>query len=133
MSAPLPDRLNRLFDVMHRASEPVISNAAAAEGISHRSGVSISHDDLRQLRAGTKRDATPEQLSAIAEFFGVPACYLTDPNGDPVIEAQLNLLHAMRDNGVRDLHSCGAARSASEPLPPQAINSVAEMITRVFS
>ena len=64
----LADKIDKLFEVMHRASEPMISNAAAAEGITRRRSVSISHDDIRQLRARTKRDATVQQLSAIADF-----------------------------------------------------------------
>lgn len=70
-------KLNRLFAVMHRASEPMTSNEAAAEEIS-RHGVAISPDELRQLRDGTKQ-ATAEQLSATADFFGVSAHYLTVP------------------------------------------------------
>jgi len=125
MSAPLADKLNRLFEVMHHADEPMISNAIAAEEISRRRGISISPDDIQRLRAGMKRDATAQQLSAIAEFFGVPARYLVDPGGDPMVDAQLNLLEAMRDSGVRNLHSCGA------PPTPQAMNWLAETISRL--
>jgi hypothetical protein len=131
MSRSMPDRLNRLFDVMHRASEPPTSNAAAAEGITLRGDVSISADDIRQLRAGTKRDATVQQLSAIAEFLGAPARYLTDPNGDSSIDAQLNLLEAMRDSGVREFHSCEAVPPTPEGLSAQEINKLAAAIRRL--
>lgn len=127
----LADKLNKLFEVAHRASEPAISTAAAAEEITCRSGIPISQDHLEQLRAGTTQDASMQQLSAIAEFFGVSAGYLTDPLGDPMVGAQLNLLQAMRDSGVRDLRSCGAATPASERPTPQAINRLAETIKRI--
>lgn len=123
---PLSARLNRLFDVMHKASAPAISNTAAAAAITRQSDVQISSEKLGQLRAGTKREATSQQLSAIAEFFGVPAHYLLDPEDDETIDSELTLLEALRDAGVRGLHLCGA-----EPLTPQATVQLAELITRL--
>jgi hypothetical protein len=52
----------------------------------------------------------------------LPASYLIDRDTDPGSDAQLNLLQALRDSGVRDL----AARASG--LTPQALNSVAVMI-----
>ena len=48
--------------------------------------------------------------------------YLVDPGIDPDIDAQLNLLQAMRDAGVRDL----AMRASG--LTPQALNSLRAMV-----
>lgn len=129
MNAPLADRLNKLFEVMHRVAEPMISDAAAAAEITRRCGVAITHEEIRQLRLGTKRDATVQQLSGIAEFFGVPAGYLL--HGDPMLDAQLDLLQAMRDSGVRCLRSCRAGSAAPEQPTPQTIYSLAETIRRL--
>lgn len=118
----LASRLSKLFEVMRKAGTAPLSNAAAAAAITKKTGVSISPAYLWQLRSGVKRNPTVAHLRAIAEFFGVPASYLIDRNTDPAIEAQLNLLQALRDNGVRDL----AARASG--LTPQALKSLAAII-----
>lgn len=115
-------KLNKLFDIMHKASQPPLSNAAAAEAITAKTGVSISAAYLWQLRNGMKTNPTVAHLRAIAQFFGVAPSYLIDPGIDPDIDAQLNLLEAMRDAGVRDL----AMRASG--LTPQALNSLAAMV-----
>lgn len=115
-------KLNKLFEIMHKASQPPLSNAAAAEAITNKTGVSISAAYLWQLRNGMKTNPTVTHLRAIAQFFGVAPSYLIDPGIDPDIDAQLNLLEAMRDAGVRDL----AMRASG--LTPQALNSLASMV-----
>jgi transcriptional regulator with XRE-family HTH domain len=121
----LAARLNKLFEVMRRPTTPPLSNAAAATAITEKTGVSISPAYLWQLRNGVKDNPTVQHLRAIAEFFGVPASYLIDRDPDPQIDAQLNLLQALRDSGVRDL----AMRASG--LTPQALNSVALILDRV--
>ncbi|WP_459974739.1 XRE family transcriptional regulator [Mycobacterium sp. MUNTM1] len=121
----LAARLNRLFEVMRKPNTPALSNAAAAAAITEKTGVSISPAYLWQLRNGIKDNPTVAHLRAIAEFFGLPASYLIDDDPDPNIDAQLNLLQALRDNGVRDL----ALRASG--LTPQALNSLAAMIDHV--
>jgi transcriptional regulator with XRE-family HTH domain len=121
----LAARLDKLFDVMRRPDTPPLSNAAAAAAITSQTGVSISPAYLWQLRSGLKDNPTVQHLRAIAEFFGVPASYLVDRDPNAQIDAQLNLLQALRDNGVRDL----AMRASG--LTPQALNSVALILDRV--
>ena len=118
----LAARLNRLFEVMRKPNEPVLSNAVAAKAIKAKTGVSISTAYIWQLRKGRKTNPSVEHLQAIAKFFGVPTSYLIDRDPDPGIDAQLNLLQALRDSGVRDL----AARASG--LTPRALNSVAVML-----
>ena len=115
-------KLNKLFDTMRKPSDPPLSNAAAAEAITRKTGVSISSAYLWQLRTGVKTNPTVTHLRAIAQFFGVSPSYLVDPGIDPDIDAQLNLLQAMRDAGVRDL----AMRASG--LTPQALNSLRAMV-----
>ncbi|MGH3580212.1 MAG: XRE family transcriptional regulator [Mycobacterium sp.] len=107
---------------MRKPSQQPLSNAAAAEAIEAKTGVSISSAYLWQLRNGMKTNPTVAHLRAIAQFFGVAPSYLVDPGIDPDIDAQLNLLEAMRDAGVRDL----AMRASG--LTPQALNSLAAMV-----
>jgi transcriptional regulator with XRE-family HTH domain len=121
-STELSVKLNKLFDTMRKPSEHPLSNAAAAEAITDKTGVSISPAYLWQLRNGMKTNPTVQHLRAIAQFFGVPPSYLIDPGVDVEIDKQLNLLQLMRDSGVRDL-----ARRASG-LTPQALTSLAAMV-----
>lgn len=121
----LAAKLNKLFEVMRRPSEPPLSNAAAAEAITKATGVSISPAYIWQLRSGVKTNPTVQHLRAIADFFGVPASYLIDRHTDQKIEAQLGLMQALRDSGVRDL----ALRTSG--LTPQAIRSLAAMVDEV--
>jgi transcriptional regulator with XRE-family HTH domain len=88
----LAAKLNKLFEVMHKPSEPPLSNAAAAGAITKTTGVSISTAYIWQLRSGIKTNPTVQHLRAIADFFGVPASYLIDRNTDQKIEAQLTLM-----------------------------------------
>lgn len=118
----LSQKLNKLFEIMRNPNAPALSNAAAAEAITQKTGVSISPAYLWQLRSGIKTNPTVQHLRAIATFFGVPASYLIDSGIDPEIDAQLNLLQALRDSGVRDL----AMRASG--LTPQALTSLAAMV-----
>ncbi|GAB1816696.1 helix-turn-helix domain-containing protein [Mycobacterium sp. MUNTM1] len=118
-------KLNKLFEVMRKPSEPQLSNAAAAEAITKATGVSISPAYIWQLRNGIKTNPTVQHLRAIADYFGVPASYLIDRGTDQKVDAQLALMQALRDSGVRDL----AMRTSG--LTPQAISSLAAMVDEV--
>jgi transcriptional regulator with XRE-family HTH domain len=124
-SSDLSVKLNKLFEIMRNPSESPLSNAAAAEAITERTGVSISAAYMWQLRNGMKTNPTVQHLRAIADFFGVPASYLIDRDSDSKIDAQLGLLQALRDSGVRDL----AMRASG--LTPEAITSLATMVDEV--
>ncbi|WP_454561866.1 XRE family transcriptional regulator [Mycobacterium haemophilum] len=124
-ASELSGKLNKLFEIIRRPSEPPLSNAAAAEAITKQTGVSISSAYMSQLRAGVIKNPTVQHLRAIAEFFGVSPSYLIDPDIDPHIDAQLNLLQALRDSGVRDI-----AMPASD-LTPQSLNSLAAIVDHV--
>lgn len=123
MSDGLASRLNKLFDVMHKADAPALSTAAAAAAIAEKTGVTITPDDLRRLRDGSQTSAAAVYLAAITEFFCVPAAYLTDDDVDPMIDAQLNLLRALRDHRVGDVRLCGGE------LSPETLNGLAATIT----
>lgn len=118
----LAARLNKLFEIMRKPGTSPLSNAAAAAAITAKTGVPISPAYLWQLRNGIKTNPTVTHLRAIADFFGLPASYLIDRDTDSAIDAQLDLLQALRDNGVRDL----ATRASG--LTPQALKSLAVII-----
>ncbi|WP_406815360.1 helix-turn-helix domain-containing protein [Mycobacterium sp. M23085] len=121
----LATKINQLFEVMRKAGAPALSNAAAAAAITSKTGVSISAAYLWQLRNGVKTNPTVQHLRAIADFFNVPPSYLIDRDTDQQIEAQLTLMQALRDSGVRDL----AMRTSG--LTPQTIRSLAAMVDEV--
>lgn len=104
-------RLNKLFDVFHRRSEPALSNAEAAEAITAKTGVAVGAEDLDQLRNPAEPRGTsstgPAQLEAVEDFFGVPRGYLTDRDSHPVIDAQLDQLATLRDTNTRIMTVCG--------------------------
>lgn len=116
-------RINRLFDVMHKRAEPPLSTSLAAAAITAETGVQFSTDQLESLRAGQGAIPADAELTAIAKFFGISARYLLTPGPHNDIEAQLNLLEAMRDAGVRDLGACGGA-----PSGPDELNAMAALI-----
>lgn len=118
-------KLNKLFEIMRNPGEPPLSNAAAAKAITKATGVSISSGYIWQLRSGIKTNPTVQHLRALTDFFGVPASYLIDRDTDEKVEAQLALVQALRDSGVRDL----AMRTSG--LTPEAIRSLAAMVDEV--
>jgi len=120
----LAGRLNKLFDVMHPVGAPEVSNATVAAAVAEQSGVSVTPEDLGRLRAGSEKSPGTVVLRAIAEFFGVSAAYLTDVNLDPSIDAQLNLLRALRDQRVHGIRAC----RGNGPLSPEMLNSLADTI-----
>ncbi|WP_293003349.1 XRE family transcriptional regulator [Mycobacterium sp.] len=124
LTVPLAVRINKLFDVMHQAGAPADTNAAVAEAITRQGDANITADEIRGLRDGTAAVFAEGQLSAIAEYFGVPARYLTDPAGDASVDAQLGLLRVLRDSGVRGIHTCG------RPLSPQTATDLVERTSR---
>lgn len=119
-NSDLPAKLNKFFEVMRRPEDPPLSNPAAAQAITEKTGVPISATYLWQLRCGIKTNPTVRHVRAIAEFFGVPPAYLIEP--ETIDDDQLRLLQALRDKGVRDL----AFRTYG--LSPEAIGSLAAMV-----
>jgi len=129
MTAPVADRVNELFDVMHAAGEPPRTNRDVAEQVARRSRTSFTEEDLRSLRAGAQHNVTAHQLVSLAECFGVQASFLVAPNGNAEIAAQLRLLKALRDHGVRHIGCPG--RLAPNPAGADAINALTAIVSRL--
>lgn len=97
--AELARRINRLFDVIHARREPPQTTSAAAAAITERGPVQLTAEALDALRAGHNPGATVAELNALADHFGVTAAYLTDAGTGRTVDAQLDLLRALRDSG----------------------------------
>ena len=89
----------------------------AAE-IARRVGLTISGSYLWQLRTGKKDNPTKRHIEALASFFGVPAAYFFDDGEAERIDAELKLLAAMRDSGVRSvaLRSAGLSKASLDVI-----------------
>ena len=66
-----------------------------------------------------------KHIEALAGFFGVPPAYFFDDETAARVEAELDLLVAMKDAAVQKV----ALRAAG--LSPRSLDSIAEVIERV--
>jgi transcriptional regulator with XRE-family HTH domain len=121
----LADKINHLFQTVHPASRGPYSNDEVATGIRDRGGPSISATYIWLLRKGERDNPTLKHLEALAAFFGIPAAYFFDDEATARIDAELGMLSAMRDAGVRTL----AMRMAG--LSPRSLQPIADVIERV--
>lgn len=120
----LAAKLDRLFRTVHPRGREEYSYRDVARAIEERGGPTISHSYLQALRTGQKDNPTKRHLEAIADFFGVSPAYFFDDEHASRIEAQLELLEAMRDAGIRHI-----ALRAKE-LSPGAIDMIKELVER---
>jgi transcriptional regulator with XRE-family HTH domain len=100
-SAQVAARINRLFEVMHKRGEPPLSTEEVATSVAAHSDSSITSAELTKLRLGQTPQPKVADLCAICRFFGVSESYLLSPGPVTEIDAQLDLLCALRDAGVR--------------------------------
>lgn len=118
-------KLNRLFETMHPRHRSEYTLQEVIDGIRARGGPTLSMTYLSQLRSGTRDNPTKQHLEALADFFGVNPAYFFDATAADRIDAQLDLLAAMREAGVRDI-----ALSAAE-LSPAGLRALATIIAQV--
>jgi transcriptional regulator with XRE-family HTH domain len=121
----LADKLNHLFATVHPASRGPYSNDEVAAAIQERGGPTISGTYLWLLRKGQRDNPTLKHLEALASFFGVPPAYFLDDEATAKVDAELDLLNAMRDLGVHIV----ALRLAG--LSAKSLQSIAEVVERV--
>lgn len=117
-------KLEHLFHTVHRPDGREYSNEEVAALVSQQ-GETISASYLWYLRTGQRDNPTLKHLTALARFFGVPAAYFFDDEVSGRVEADLALLAAMNDAGVRGV----ALRAAG--LSPESLRTVYEVIARV--
>lgn len=121
----LAERLDRLFRTFRRPGGGEYSNEEVAEALRERGGPTISATYLWQLRKGVRDNPTKKHLEAVAEFFGVPPAYFFDDEAGKRVDAELEMLTALRDSSVRQL----ALRASG--LSAESLSALAEMIDRV--
>jgi transcriptional regulator with XRE-family HTH domain len=97
------ERLDHLFREVHPSNRGPYTYAEVAQGIREMSGdeVAISASAIQQLRTGVKSNPKMQTIKALADFFGVPAGYFFDDEVAERSHAEIRVLVAMRDQGVR--------------------------------
>lgn len=121
----LAERLEYLFRTVHEPGRREYSNEEVAAAITRDQDVAISASYIWYLRTGQRDNPTFKHLNALARFFGVPPAYFFDNATSARVEAELALLTAMKDIGVRDL----ALRAAG--LSPKSLEAINDVISRV--
>jgi transcriptional regulator with XRE-family HTH domain len=121
----LGDKLEHLFRTVLRSDHREFSNEEVAAAIGRDQGLGISASYIWYLRTGQRDNPTFKHLSALARFFGVPPAYFFDEQIRVEVEAELGLLSAMKDAGVRDI----ALRAAG--LSTASLEAIREVIARV--
>ena len=124
-TASLAERLDRLFHAVHPADRGEYTHEEVASAITEQ-GTPISHSYVWQLRKGIKDNPTKRHLEGLARFFGVPITYFFDDDTS-AIDAQLDLLTALRDNPAQQL----ALRAAD--LSPGGMAAIRAMVEHARS
>ncbi|MCF2532418.1 helix-turn-helix domain-containing protein [Yinghuangia soli] len=115
----LARRLEHLFQTVYPKGRGRYTNPEAAALINERAGEKlVSQSYLWQLRHGARDDPSLRRITAIARLFGVPVDYFSDDELAARVDAQLELLVALRDAGVRDiaLRASGLSDNALQSL-----------------
>jgi transcriptional regulator with XRE-family HTH domain len=120
----LAEKIDRLFATVHPAKGEY-THEDVASAIRDAGGPTISATYLWQLRKGHRDNPTKRHLEALASFFGVSPAYFFDDEAAERIDAELDLLAAMRDASVRQV----ALRASG--LSPESLGAIADMIERV--
>jgi transcriptional regulator with XRE-family HTH domain len=121
----LSEKLDRLFQTVRPRDGGEYSFEEVAEALRGRGGPTISATYVWQLRKGLRDNPTKRHLEALADFFGVSPAYFFDDEAAERIDAELDLLAAIRDAQVRQL----ALRAIG--LSTESLTTIAEMVERV--
>jgi transcriptional regulator with XRE-family HTH domain len=127
-SPSLAEKLERLFQTVHPAGRPPLSNAEVAAALQRVGGPTVSATYLWQLRKGLRTNPTKAHLEALARFFGVSPGYFFDETPGSEIAVQLSLVAAVRDPGVREIALASAGLS---PASLDAIRGLVENARRL--
>jgi predicted RecB family endonuclease len=127
----LAEHLNTLLDVVaaesgSRYTFPEIKAAMAERG------VHISRQRWHYMRAGTGPMTTDVALlEALADFFGVPVAFLTDPDAEvPTrVAAQLELLRTLKEAEVKNF----AARALTSDLSTETLLEIRDIIDQTLN
>ncbi|MGC5564838.1 Secondary metabolite protein [Streptomyces sp. FR-108] len=98
---PFAELLDYLFREVHPKGRGPYTYAEVSKGIRDTSGVAISASAIQQLRTGTNTNPKMQTIRALAAFFGVNPGYFFDEEEAERQRAEIQVVAAMRDQGVR--------------------------------
>ncbi|MFJ6943342.1 helix-turn-helix domain-containing protein [Streptomyces wuyuanensis] len=126
----LAEKLDHLFTTIHPPSRGPYTPAEVAEAIAEADdkGRGLSPSAIQQLRNGSKQNPTMNTIRALAGFFGVPPAYFFDDEVAARTDAEIGILAAMGDAGVRQV-ALRAKGLSTESL--QIINAVIDQARRL--
>src|SRR5207237_3888120 len=122
---PLAEKLDRLFQTVRPRDGGEFTFEEVAEGIRGRGGPTVSATYVWQLRKGLRDNPTKKHLEALADFFGVAPSYFFDDEAAQRIDAELDVLAALRDAPVRQI----AVRAVG--LSAEMLATIPHMVDRV--
>ncbi|AMO60059.1 Helix-turn-helix protein [Mycolicibacterium phlei] len=108
MSASFAERLNRLFNVVCPPGRGPYTSAEVVKALNQQ-GFSISAPYMSQLRSGKRGRPSLATIRQLAAFFRVDPAYFLDDDYYERISAELTVLEAMHDDGLRRIANrvCG--------------------------
>ncbi len=118
----LAEKIDALFRVVRGSGREPYSHEEVARACREATGESFSATYLWQLRTGRRDNPTKRHLEALAQFFQIPVAYFFDDDQGARIAAELELLGALRDAGVRSV----ALRAVN--LSPEGMGTISDMI-----
>jgi transcriptional regulator with XRE-family HTH domain len=116
---PLARKIERLFQTVRPAGgHERYTVEQVAAGIRKAGGPTISSTYIFQLRRGIRDNPTIRHIEALAAFFGVPPSYFFDPDAEQRTAAELDLMMAMRDQGVQTVafRTLGISQANTEQI-----------------
>lgn len=99
----LASKIDKLFQIVRRPDGDQHSHEEVAAACRKTTGASFSATYLWQLRTGRRDNPTKRHLEALANFFNVPVAYFFDNDQGRQIEAEIELLGALRNAEVRNV------------------------------
>jgi transcriptional regulator with XRE-family HTH domain len=125
----LAGKLQWLRDLKTPRGEQPPSYDATARRISKETGVSISGPYYWELVTGRTTNPKLHHLQAIARFFNVPVGYLSEEEADfEQLESELELLHALKQRGVRNITLQGETDAQADLATVQTLLGRLQML-----
>lgn len=123
----LAEKVDHLFRTV-RSEKGEYTHEDVASALREAGGPTISATYVWQLRKGIRDNPTKHHLEALANFFGVPPSYFFDEDAAEKIEAELELLMAMRDASLRAVATRAAGLSEGSL---EAIRAIIEQARQI--
>jgi transcriptional regulator with XRE-family HTH domain len=120
--------LDYLFQEVHPPDRGPYTYQEVVQGIRDSSDFKITASAIQQLRTGVNKNPKLETVRALADFFGVPAAYFFEEDAAERARAEIGVVAAMQDRGVRRV-ALRAAGLSTEGL--QILGTVIDQVRKL--